>query len=70
MLNVANVPEVGDFSDLSHIYAIPYVDAATLDRRMRTYCSQASRRIARLAFGIDYRDRLYHDLGEVMEDAA
>src|SRR5258708_183480 len=66
MMNYANVPEVGDFSDLAHVFAVPYVDAATLDRRMRNYCSQASRRLAGLPFCVDYRQRLYRDLEDVM----
>jgi hypothetical protein len=67
MANQADIPEVGDFSDLAHIFSIPYVEAATLDNRMRTYCSQASHRLARLRAGPDYRDRLYRGLAELIQ---
>jgi hypothetical protein len=32
MKNVSDVPETGDFSDLSRVYVIPHVDSATLDK--------------------------------------
>jgi hypothetical protein len=67
MANEADVPEVGDFSDLAHIFSIPYVEAATLDNRMRAYCAQASHRLSRLPVGVDYRDRLYRGLAELIE---
>jgi hypothetical protein len=67
MANVADIPEVGDFSDLAHIFSVPYVEAATLDNRMRAYCTQASRRLSGLPGGVDYRDRLYRDLAELMQ---
>lgn len=41
--NVQDVPEESDLEDFQHISCIPYVDAITLDRRMRGYVSQAAR---------------------------
>ena len=67
MRNYDDIPEVGDFVDLNLIFAIPYVDAATLDNRMREYCSQAARSLTRLGLEVDYRDRLYRDLCSIMQ---
>ena len=54
MTNYADVPEVGDFSDLAHICALPYVEAATFDRRMRHYCEVASRKLIKLGCSVNY----------------
>jgi len=45
--NVADVPEAGDIADLMQIKCTLYVDAVTLDRRMRGYCSQVCQRLQR-----------------------
>lgn len=67
MRNHTDVPEVGDFVDLNFIFAVPYVDAITLDNRIREYCSQAARGLMRLGLAVDYRDRLYRNLSEVIQ---
>ena len=66
MANYEDIPETGDFSDLAHIFAVPYVEAATLDRRMRHYCGIASRKILRFGAEVDYRDRLFHNLAAIL----
>lgn len=66
LTNYADIPETGDFSDLAHVYALPYVGVATMDRRMRHYCSVASRKIARFGSQVNYADRLYEDITTVM----
>jgi hypothetical protein len=60
--NVGDKPEAGDIPDISHINAIPYADAATLDRRMHGYCSQVSRKLQKVQSAIDYADRIFPDL--------
>ena len=67
LANCQDIPEVGDFSDLAHVFAIPYVEAATLDNRMREYCSQASRQLLAAGLTFDYRTRLYSNLRELMD---
>ncbi len=67
MGNYGDVPEVGDFSDLAHVFAVPYIEMATLDNRMRDYCSRASRLLVRLGLTVDYRDRLCFDLADLMQ---
>lgn len=39
--NIEDLPDDGDIYDLAHIACIPYVDIATLDRRMSSYVRQA-----------------------------
>jgi hypothetical protein len=67
MMNRDDQFEVGDFVDLNHLFAIPYVEAATLDNRMREYCSRAARRLVRAGLAANYRQRLYRDLAAIME---
>jgi hypothetical protein len=66
MENVGDIPEAADFSDLAHVYAVPYVDAATLDKRMRHYCRIASKRIQLRKNTIDYSNRIFINLEDLM----
>jgi hypothetical protein len=66
MENYADLPEASDFSDLAHVYAIPYVDAGTLDRRMRHYCAIGARRMVQSGGAVDYGTRLFRDLNAVI----
>jgi len=65
--NYGDTPETADFSDLAHIYAIPYVDVATLDRRMRHYCGSAARKMLRLGAMDNYVTRVNHDIASIMQ---
>ena len=65
--NYTDIPETADFSDLAHISALPYVEAATMDRRMRHYCAVAARKIMRFGSAVNYADRLYRDVGDFMQ---
>ena len=67
MANYADIPETADFSDLAQICALPYVDAATLDRRMCHYTTVASRKILKLRGPINYVDREYRDVADFMQ---
>jgi hypothetical protein len=62
MENVNDIPETGDFSDFAHVYALPYVQSATLDRRMRHYCRIASERLLSRGGFTNYSDRTYKNL--------
>jgi hypothetical protein len=64
--NLHDNPEAGDFVDFALISAIPYVDAVTLDRRMRTYVEQASRKMLKVNAAVNYRDRVYEDVSDLM----
>jgi hypothetical protein len=64
--NLNDNPESGDFVDLALISTIPYVDAVTLDRRIRTYVEQASRKMLKVNAAVNYRDRVYEDVSDLM----
>lgn len=64
--NYGDKPEVGDFTDLALTTAIPYVDCATLDARMRSYCAQASRKMLKLGAANDYAARVYEDVADII----
>jgi len=64
--NYGDEPEAGDFSDLSQVFAVPYVDAATLDNRIRDYCRIASRKIVRMGGACNYHDRICRDAPDAM----
>ncbi len=67
MSNYGDVPQVGDFSDLAHVCALPYVEAATFDRRVRHYCGVASGKLLKFGCSVDYRTRIYENLAAVMQ---
>jgi hypothetical protein len=62
MENLNDVPEAGDFSDLAHVYALPYVDSTTLDRRMRHYVRIGSERLVARDGLVNYSERVYENL--------
>ena len=62
MANYTDIPEAADFSDLAHVFAIPYVDAVTLDNRMRHYCTIASRKMMKFGAAYNHAGRLYEDV--------
>ena len=66
--NVGDKPEASDIPDISHINAIPYVEAATLDRRMHGYCSQVSRKLQKVQSAIDYAGRIFLDLKTLVSE--
>ncbi len=67
MMNYTDIPETADFSDLAHVFAIPYVEEATLDNRMRHYCTIASRKMLKFGAAYNYRDRLYEDVAVLIQ---
>jgi hypothetical protein len=64
--NYGDRPQVGDFGDLGHVFAIPYVDVATLDNRIRDYLRTASRKIVRLGGLHNFGDRVCRDLADII----
>ncbi len=49
-----------DIGDLTHAGCLPYVDAMSLDRRMRNYVAQADR-----SLDTDYANRVFADIEEL-----
>lgn len=65
--NYGDKPEVGDFTDLALTTAIPYVDVATLDARMRDYCGRASKKMLKFGAATDYAARVYEDVADIVQ---
>jgi hypothetical protein len=66
---VANEQDIvrdSDVWDNAHFPAIPYVDYATLDRRMTGYCREITLRLRRQNAAIDYGDRCFRTLAELV----
>jgi len=64
--NVTDSPEDNDVWDNAHFPAVPYIDYVTLDRRMKGYCVDACTRITKHDAAVDYRERLYPNLAELL----
>lgn len=64
--NVADVPKDGDIPDIAHIYAIPYVDHITLDRRMCGYGRCVAKKLFRTNPVVNYEPRLFASLSELL----
>lgn len=58
--NVGDKPKPGDLPDMTHVSSVPYVGAATFDRRMHAYARSAANKVG--MFG----DRLFASLGEIL----
>ena len=54
--------DAADFSDIAHVYAIPHVESATLDRRMRHYVRTGSQRLLSRGGLVNYSERVYESL--------
>lgn len=59
-----------DVWDNAHFPAIPYVDYATLDRRMTGYCQEITARLRKQNSAVDYGDRSFRNLAELMKALA
>jgi hypothetical protein len=65
--NYGDIPKVGDLTDLALIRAVPYADAATLDKRMRAYCGIASGRMRDAGAVNNFSGRVYANASALME---
>lgn len=52
--NVGDKPKDSDIPDVSHFYPLPYVDAATIDRRMMSYFRAVVRRLKKAEPKVTY----------------
>ena len=64
--NEADVLQESDVADNAHFPAIPYVDYATLDRRMTGYCRDIGRKLGKVNARADYGTRVFRNLAELM----
>ena len=58
--NVTDSGEDSDIPDFAHVDCVPYVDAITLDKRMRGYVEQVDHSI-----GTEYSQKLFGDVNEI-----
>lgn len=64
--NLTAKPVKNDIPDFTHIHMLPYVSHATLDRAWRTKCQQARDRRAKEGIHLVGYDRIYSDLGGIL----
>lgn len=58
--NLTDSGEVSDIADFAHVDCIPYVDAITLDNRMRGYIAQSDQSLGTL-----YSNKVYENVGDI-----
>lgn len=58
--NITDGGEVSDIPDFAHVDCIPYVDAITLDNRMRGYVEQTDQ-----SLGTQYSNKIYRHIGDI-----
>ena len=66
--NVTDVAKDGDLNDLTHVFAVPYVDLATLDGRFVEYCRQATAQLAKLDPTVTYAARLFPSFSAIVAE--
>jgi len=60
--NITDGGEESDIPDFVHVDCIPYVDAITLDNRMRGYVEQSDQ-----SLGTQYSNKVYRNVGDIEE---
>ncbi|MGA8810478.1 MAG: hypothetical protein WB973_21615 [Thermoanaerobaculia bacterium] len=65
--NAEDVLALSDVWDNAHFPAIPYVDCVTLDRRMTGYCREVGRRLRKADVSIDYGEKTFRNLDDLMK---
>ena len=66
LANVGDIPEDSDIPDFAHIKALPYVNLATLDRRMTHYFRTVVRKLQGMQPAIVYDRYIYPTVEELM----
>jgi hypothetical protein len=64
--NLKDTPRHSDIPDFGYIYAVPYVDICTLDRRVLHYCKEASKKLRKVSRAIDYAERIFPNLEAIV----
>jgi len=64
--NDSDALQESDVADNAHFPALPYVDDATLDRRMAGYCMSIAKRLGKANPTTDYSARIFRNLAEFM----
>jgi len=69
LANLGDDPKNSDIPDFAHLSAIPYVDLATLDRRMIHYCAAVVRKLQGQGLKTDYARYVYPSLSHLLKGA-
>ena len=64
--NESDALQESDVNDNAHFPAIPYIDYATLDRRMTGYCKDIGKRLGKANPATDYSMRVFRNVAEFM----
>jgi hypothetical protein len=66
LANLGDIPSDSDIPDFAHLFAIPYTEAATLDRRMMNYFLTVMKRLQKINPAITYDRYTHRNIGELM----
>lgn len=67
MANPGDIPLDSDIPDIAHVFAIPYAEAATIDRRMMSYFLTVTKRLKTINPAIAYDRYTHRSIGELMK---
>ena len=68
--NIRHEPKDSAIFDFAHLYAVPYVDAITLDGTMIHYCRAAITKLQKLDSAINYDEHLYPNLERLLQETS
>ena len=67
LANPGDIPSDSDMPDFAHLFAIPYVEAATIDRRMMHYFQTVTKRLQKINPAIQYDRQTYRNIDDLMK---
>lgn len=67
MANPGDIPLDSDIPDIAHIFAIPYAEAATIDRRIMNYFLMVTKRLKKINPAIRYDEYTHRSIGDLMK---
>lgn len=66
MKNLSEKVSGNDMFDIAHVRAVPYVDAVTMDRNTAAHCRNVAKRLKKIDSAINYEQRIFASLGELL----
>jgi hypothetical protein len=67
LANPGDIPLDSDIPDFTHVFAIPYVDARTIDRRMMHYLQTVTKKLRKINPAIEYDRQTYRRIEDLMK---
>jgi hypothetical protein len=67
LANPGDIPLDSDIPDVAHVFAIPYAEAATIDRRMMHYFQTITKRLQKINPAIEYGRYTYRSIDDLMK---